>query len=675
MAWDDEDIKSTTGKIIIDIHRLFNIPLFYLNPEELPQQNLEYHAVFSKNNVLSAWVWIDEENRRIRLEEYNERLEKEEKEKFDIYQEFNNLINNKNLQVAIEKYEELLINEHVFEKDTLLFINTPSLDREGFLGSPTGLLYAIGPTIKEIERDNLAVESFSKDNIFDPQSTDDLKNNLIKKLRKLKPSIVGISTTSHSYHQAIKLARIIKKYNKKIIIILGGPHPDEIDLNNMTKIGKSNNPLNIEYFDFISKGDGEYLLLELIKKIIIKSPLVADRLKKIKKEFFSDKDVFSGVKGKAELWFRYNGENIRRESCGNLIDLNKLPPLYYEYMDKSHFYDYDIFQKRHETMKGIQLMTHRGCRGGCKYCSELGQVIYRNPKDVVNEIENAIKKYKIEAFFFDDSTFNEDVEFVMKFCDLLIESGLSKKIEWGCLTRFDKIGDEKIINKMRKANCTYSYLGLEQYNTDLLYDIGKRIYEKDIDQTLDNLEKYGIRVGLSILFGIGESVQQARNTIKFLHDKIDENKIELISLSLNTYHPSSIMTRNLKKSLPGKNINNLELLLDYSCLPLYDGPPWNCFEEGLWYHPIEVTEDYGWFIINEMKDPIILSKLVRKNNVEKAIKYIEKKNIQILSDKDLEDQWKRSIKDEDSYMKLFGKQKDAAHLNCNEYKNIKLINL
>ena len=58
---------------------------------------------------------------------------------------------------------------------------------------------------------------------------------------------------------------------------------------------------------------------------------------------------------------------------------------------------------------------------------------------------------------------------------------------------------------MKKAGCSYIYLGLEQFDDEVLRKVGKRISTNQIVDTLTNCHKMGIRVGVSALFGIGES--------------------------------------------------------------------------------------------------------------------------------------------------------------------------
>ena len=77
--------------------------------------------------------------------------------------------------------------------------------------------------------------------------------------------MVGISSTSDAFHISRRIAENIREYNKNIIVIIGGPHIDEV---NFYLDDNVNNPLYYDKaFDFAIAGDGEYMLLKLMRLI------------------------------------------------------------------------------------------------------------------------------------------------------------------------------------------------------------------------------------------------------------------------------------------------------------------------------------------------------------------------------------------------------------------------
>lgn len=48
------------------------------------------------------------------------------------------------------------------------------------------------------------------------------------------------------------------------------------------------------------------------------------------------------------------------------------------------------------------------------------------------------------------------------------------------------------------------------------------------------------------------------------------------------------------------------------------GHPWDCFEEGMWYHPESFTEDYAWKIVYKISDNLPPHVLVRNKIIQCA---------------------------------------------------------
>jgi len=349
LAWNKDDMKSSIAENLIELHRIFNIPLFYIDPEKLPkfimEQGIEFHLILSKNGIeKDSMVWY--KNRRIKLKDYNKLSSGPD---LDPKRFFVDKFKDKKIMFAAQKRSQLLRDE---EHNNLLFINSPSLDQFGFRGAPTSLLYAIGPLIEAIKNKEIAINNFSEKNIFDPpfhpNYEEEYFQRLKLKLEEINPIIIGISSSSDSFHKAIHIARNIKNFNENIITILGGPHLDEL---NFEKDRSSNNPFNHKtendkpLFDFAVKDDGEFILLELIKRILLLKDRVIthDTLEKIKSNLI--KNRFPNKIGKCSLHFIFNNKIQNLRYKGELLDLNKLPNLHYNYIAERHITDdFDIFK-------------------------------------------------------------------------------------------------------------------------------------------------------------------------------------------------------------------------------------------------------------------------------------------------------------------------------------------
>lgn len=533
----------------------------------------------------------------------------------------------------------------------LLAINCPAIDKGGFKGLPTSLLYALGPLIEEIKEKpkKIPISGFSHLNIFDPTYYDkDTDEELIKCTRFIIPHIVAISATSDSFHIAVHMARIIKedKDTKDTIVILGGPHCDEVDFNSRD----NNNPLVISNdIDFAIAGDGEYMLLHLVRNIIEAIQSSQSRRLDITaiKEFVRNRDTaYKDVKGEAKLYFKVNDRIEVVSSSMEQLQLDIIPSLKFSYLREEHLKDFNIFYEligdTKKIKKCVQVLTHRGCSSICNFCSERvlsydkTSLYYNSSKTVrriVSEIEEYIDNLGIEAVFFDDSTFMENNDFIKELCKEFIDGDLFKKINWGCLNRYDVVNNAEIIELMRQAGLDYMYIGLESCNEKDLAAMNKirhremtaaelPIIEETQIQKIQNainlLYEKEIRVGVSILFGHPFASERGeKETIEFVGNLVEENKVVLVSLSLFNYHLASAVSI----------VQQQQLALDYyhvaDKVALQNTPPWSCFEEGGWFHAINrnIDEEYLsrllWEVAIHIKNKDVL---VRRREFEEFLK-------------------------------------------------------
>lgn len=500
---------------------------------------------------------------------------------------------------------QYLTTENFDSPAPLLFINSPTLDNAGFLGAPTGLFYAVGPLVESVRNGHLNFPELSHHNFYDPYEVNHLNTGLIEKIGKIKPRIVGISQTSESHHIALEIARTIRAIcGKDTLIIFGGPHEDEISFTLSSKQHTlSRFP---ELVDVVVSGDGEYALLRLIE--LVYPQLNQGRLAMLA-AIELGKDVFRETEGRGSVFIKSENEITQLPLSGNPVNLNGLPALHYHLMEPRHLYNYDVFVTTEGRIKRCaQLMTHRGCRSACIYCTERGSFSGKTSQKIIEEISELKRSQDIEAIFFDDSTFNEDNNFVSEFCSELIRLKINDWLEWGCLTRFDSV-NETILKLMRQAGCSYCYFGLEMYDSATLRKIGKATSEETIGKAIEMLHKEGMRVGVSLLFGIGETWDAVQKTTDFVRKWVKEGVIQVVSISANCYHPNSALTRR----------DSASSWIDYSVPPPNTGHPWDCFEEGMWYHPESFNEEYAWKVVREISSKLPAPVLVRNKIIQCAV--------------------------------------------------------
>lgn len=299
-----------------------------------------------------------------------------------------------------------------------------------------------------------------------------------------KPEIVGITSDSFSFSSAIEIANAIKEIDKDIVTVIGGPHanvyPDA--------------PLKYNSVDITVFGEGELTTIELWNKIMNGESLM-------------------DVKGIG--WKNENDKTVINQPRELITNLNKLP------FPARHLFPMERYDRRMKQYLGnIEpidwVNSSRGCVFNCTFCDNreiFGNYRYRNPKNVVDEIELLVNEYGIRGIYFRESLFTLNKKRVLGICSELKMRGLD--IVWACDSRVDTV-DKDMLLSMKDAGCRTIWFGIESGNQEVLDYIRKGITIPQIKQTIKLSSRCGLRTGGSFMIGIpGETVDQMHETINF----------------------------------------------------------------------------------------------------------------------------------------------------------------
>jgi radical SAM superfamily enzyme YgiQ (UPF0313 family) len=102
------------------------------------------------------------------------------------------------------------------------------------------------------------------------------------------------------------------------------------------------------------------------------------------------------------------------------------------------------YHKRH-AQKYMGVLTSRGCPFYCTFCAQTCAFSRRIIKQVFNEIDKYVPKYKVETIIFNDNTFNLSKGRFMALCAGMKE----RKLRWGAAIRVEPWDED--MAKARKA--------------------------------------------------------------------------------------------------------------------------------------------------------------------------------------------------------------------------------
>ncbi|MFH1691100.1 MAG: radical SAM protein [Candidatus Omnitrophota bacterium] len=306
-------------------------------------------------------------------------------------------------------------------------------------------------------------------------------------LEKEKPRIVGITSMySIFYRDALEIAKLIKKVSPEIKVVLGGNHASSY----------WKHVLKNQAVDFVVIGEGEETFLELVRTLTASKP-------------------FEHILG---LGWRDNSGRIKRSPERPLIkNLDEIPFPEVDLINYHRYFSHtNPFAMRAPV---ISLITSRGCPGKCVYCTV--KAVWgrswrgRSPKNVVDEIENYMRKYNIREFAFLDDSASVDRKRWEGLCDEIIARSLN--IKWTTpngIAHWTLTKD--ILDKMKKAGCYRITFGIESGYPETRRFLGKPYSLQQAKELIQHANRIGLWTICTNIIGFPyENLNSINATIDF----------------------------------------------------------------------------------------------------------------------------------------------------------------
>jgi radical SAM superfamily enzyme YgiQ (UPF0313 family) len=175
----------------------------------------------------------------------------------------------------------------------------------------------------------------------------------------------------------------------------------------------------------------------------------------------------------------------------------------------------------------------------------------RSAEGIVEELIRIRSDFGLNAFMFEDSTFNLDSDWVHDICDEIISAGLG--MQWCCNVRADLL-EEETLDHMIDAGLRKINIGVESASQRVLDDIyDKGITVEGVRRALRMASNRGVRVqGYFMLGAPGETLEEMKKTVSFAvrepfddavfdittpfpHTRIWENSRDLIRMDYTAF--------------------------------------------------------------------------------------------------------------------------------------------
>lgn len=297
-------------------------------------------------------------------------------------------------------------------------------------------------------------------------------------LNRVRPDLVGISSHTETYPNALALARLVKKHDPRTAVIFGGPHASILPLEVLAE----------PEVDYVAVGEGEQTAAELVRAL----------------ESGADPSTIALIAG---LGHKVDGVptlNAPREPLA-AADIGR---------PARQLLSLDFYEDAHNV-----LAARGGCPYRCPFCSASyiwgGHRRMRPVVDVLTEVDEVIRDYGAQHVFFVDDILTLDRRWLDELMDAIEANGGG--FTWGCATRVDRV-DAELLGRMAETGCTGIQFGIESGAQEIL-DSVKGIRKEDALEAVRAAVAAGISVSCSFMIPFPDDTEETlAQTLAFMRD-------------------------------------------------------------------------------------------------------------------------------------------------------------
>lgn len=295
-------------------------------------------------------------------------------------------------------------------------------------------------------------------------------------LKDFKPDLIGVRLETYHFHETLDWVRYLKP-KIKVPVIAGG-------INVLLYPSES---LSYKEIDFGIIGEAIDSLPELLRKL-------------------ETREDVTRIKG---LVYRDRDKVIVNPPENKRIDFNTYPFPARHLLPNERYYSF-VSQRKNFTI----MLTSVGCPFKCRFCV-ISKIPYRqrDPRSVIDEIEECYKKHGIREIDFFDGALFVDKDRIIKICREIRKRKI--KIDWSCRSRVDLV-DEGLLKEAAESGCRRIFYGIESASQEILENINKKVRLDQIEQAITLTRKYAIQpLGFFMVGNPGETKETVNESIRF----------------------------------------------------------------------------------------------------------------------------------------------------------------
>lgn len=299
------------------------------------------------------------------------------------------------------------------------------------------------------------------------------KQNVHAEIASFQPDLIGVTATTPQAPAAYALLDDLRSCYPDVFTVMGGVHaglmPDEA----------------IEHADCVVIGEGEKALLDIAETL-------------------------------------HKGGTPERIIYGEPVEpLDDVPSPAFDLIDFKPYMNTTLALKL--ELPCISIVTSRGCPHRCPFCHNATRTMkprYFSAQRVVDDITYLYEKYHVRSIHFNDDEFVVNKKRLRELAVLFEQTGLNRKIVWGCMARVNSL-DAETLKLMRNMGCVVIITGFESVNPRILkYLKCGTVTVQQNARSLPLAHNAGILMGGSIIFGTPtETLEEMKQSLKWFEQQ------------------------------------------------------------------------------------------------------------------------------------------------------------
>ena len=303
----------------------------------------------------------------------------------------------------------------------------------------------------------------------------------VEQILATKPEMVGFSTTTSAFMDAVEMINLIKARQPEMKVICGGAH--------ISAVG----PTLLQHFpeiDYLCIGEGEGAMLDLAEG----KPL-------------HEVD---------NLVYRDGERIVANPRRSRIKELDELPfPAYDKLAGFPHDYHLPIFS--HIKRWGATMITSRGCPYTCSFCDRTvfeRLYKYNSAEYIYAHMKYLRDKFGVHHINIYDDLFTANKRRIEELCRLLIDKPLG--VHFSCAIRTGHTSDE-MLQQLKKAGALMVSMGIESADPVMMERHKAGVTLDKVRETVRQIHAAGLRAKGLFIFGMpGETPESVRTTQEFI---------------------------------------------------------------------------------------------------------------------------------------------------------------